>query len=376
MDEMTILSHPARVRQSAGVDSDAGRAQLRERFGLPEDQELYFWRAEISNDLLDSHFTHMAESTLRNYAGDAKAGVAFLKGHNWRELPIGYSLDAGYENQGSKKRVVADFYTVRGLPETDDLIKRMQSGLVRDVSVGFHGGRLICDICTRDFWDCSHWPGFKYEVKEGEVIRQVVATLTIEDARLSEVSGVFDGSTPEAMILKAQERAGDLKPEEVRLLEQRYRVKLPESKRSFAGVDTSTGQKPGEDESMAIQEDFSRVRSLVGVETDDEVVPAVETLKRRVAELEPRAADGDAYRNDLVAEALAEGVRANGQEFDQATYEGTLRAAPLALIKRMRDDWKRVGDARFAGGRSTTDADAGNETNEPLRYVPETAYSA
>lgn len=377
MDELTVLSHPARVR--AVPDNTAALTTiLQERFAVPSEQPLYFWRAEISNGLLDSHFTHMAESTLRNYASDAKEGVAFLKGHNWQALPIGYSLDAAYEIEGDKKRVVADFYTVAGLAETDDLIARMKSGILRDVSVGFHGGTMQCDLCQRGFWECPHIPGLKYEVKDGDTVRSKLATFTIEDARLSEVSGVFDGSTPGAMILKAQERANELTDTQRHLLEQRYRVKLPATQRAFAGADMKVGQKPGEDNNMGMQEDFNKVRSLVAVETDDEVVPAVETLKRRVGELEPQAADGRQYRSDLVAEALAEGVRAQGKDFDSATYETVLTNAPIVTIKRMRDDWKRLGDERLAGGRkSVDDAQDSKESKQetkPVSFVPDAAY--
>jgi hypothetical protein len=109
--------------------------------------------------------------------------------------------------------------------------------------------------------------------------------------------------------------------------------------------------------------------------TEAEALSAAEKLAKRVAALEPRAADGDTYRNDLVAEALAEGVRAYGQDFDQETYEEQLRTAPLKVVKRMRDDWQGIGNARFPGGRQTTDADAEPQV-EPMSYVPDAAFSA
>lgn len=381
MDALTILSHPARIR--AVSDADTLMARLGERYALEPNTEVYLWRAEISNDLLDSHFTHMAESTLRNYAADAQAGVAFLKGHDWRALPIGYSLDATYE-EGERKRVVADFYTVAGLPETDDLIKRMKAGILRDVSVGFHGGTMTCDLCSRDFWSCPHIPGLKYETKEGDTVRTQLATFTIEDARLSEVSGVFDGSTPGAMILKAQERAGDLTPDQVRILEQRYRVKLPAGKRVFAGVEIPTGQMPGkaddmhEDEVKRIQAVFARA----GVDDPGDIATSIEQLgskldeaTKRVNELTPQAADGRQYRSDLVAEALAEGVRAQGQDFDKPTYEAMLANAPIATIKRMRDDWKKIGDERFQGGRQSVDeSTAPDEQVEAVAFMPDSAF--
>lgn len=384
-DQLTILSHPARVRSVTDADNAALVARISEQHGLPAAASLYLWRAEISNDMLDSHFTHMAESTLNNYAADARAGVAFLKGHDWRALPIGYSVDAAYDESDGKKRVVADFYTVRGLSETDDLILRMQSGILRDVSVGFHGGSMSCDLCKRDFWECPHFPGLKYEVKEGDTVRTQLATFTIEDARLSEVSGVFDGSTPGAMILKAQERASDLSDSQRRILEQRYRVVLPAPTRAFAGVE-KTGQKPGKVERMNAEQFTQLTNTLIragvlseeqreGV-TEVDALAAADKLVARVKELEPQAADGRQYRKDLIDEALKEGVRALGKDFDAAMHEAMLSSQPLSTIKGMRDSWQKIGDERLPAGRKSVDDDQTptQETNKAVSFVPDAAY--
>lgn len=386
-DELTVLSHPARVQVSAKTRDADLLALVKERYALDDDvmtaHPPYFWRAEISSDLVDSHFTHMAESTLRNYAADADLGVAFLKGHDHRSLPIGHSLKGSYEDTGGKKRVVADFYTVAGLPETDDLILRMRSGILRDVSVGFHGGQATCDLCSRDFWDCPHMPGLRYEVKEGDTVRTKLATFTIENARLSEVSGVFDGSTPQAMILKAQERAaaGELTADQVRILEQRFRVKLPAGKRAFAVIN-ATGQMSREAMSMD-ENELNQLKEVLGAGSGDalvrraqEITASLTDTQKRIAELEPQAADGRQFRADLVAEAIAEGVRAQGKDFDKPTYEPMLTAAPIATIKRMRDDWQRIGDERLAGGRQSVDDDRTPPQPEAktMSLVPEHAY--
>ena len=385
-DQLTILSHPAAIRATPNDSIDALMTTITERYAIPASSSLYLWRAEISNDLLDSHFTHMAESTLRNYAADASAGVAFLKGHDWRALPIGYSLAAAYGDEGGKKRVVADFYTVRGLSETDDLVLRMQAGILRDVSVGFHGGEMRCDLCSKDFWSCPHIPGLRYEMKDGDTMRSKLATFTIEDARLSEVSGVFDGSTPGAMILKAEQEAsaGRLTPEQTRLLEHRLRVKLPATKRAFAGVDTprgaigapvTDGQTPREDSSMT-EEELMRLRSTLNVTSEEEVIGAAEKLAKRVADLEPQAADGRQYRTDLVTEALAEGVRAYGADFDKPTYEAMLTNAPIATIKRMAADFRKSGDERLPAGRVSVDSVEDKPQVETVQRAPDRAYAS
>jgi hypothetical protein len=363
----------------------------------------FFWRALISNTRVDSHFTHMLLSSLRNYAREAAEGVAFLPGHDRYHLPIGGSLTGELSEEGSEANLRADFFTLTGLEigsiNTSSLVAGIRGGLTRDVSVGIHGGKWLCDICGQNYFDyrrCSHFAGFTYEEEKDGVIRQILCTVGVDDAHLSEVSGVFDGSTPGAMIEKVYEAAlsGALSVDDVRHAEVVYRLDkattermlaLPALQKRHAGVDTEqSGQKPREEERMNAEQFGQLTSTLIraGVLTEEqretateaEALAAADKLAKRVAELEPRAADGDTYRNDLVADALAEGVRANGQDFDGGTYEATLRASPLKVVKRMRDDWKRAGDARFVGGRQTTEGDGQAAQTARVPLVADSAY--
>lgn len=382
MDEIELITHMARVRLVKNSDEWAGLVdRSKQRFDLDaDDKDIFTFRAEISNDLLDSHFTHMAASTLNNYAVDAEKGVAFLKGHDHRSLPIGYSVEGKLEQDGPKQRVIAGFYTVRGLADTDDLIFRMQKGLVRDVSVGFNGGRMVCDLCGADFWECRHYPGLKFEEKKGDTVSTKLSTFTIEDARLSEVSGVFDGSTPDAGLIKAQRaaKAGELTQEQVHLLEQRYRIHLPVTTvRAGSGLEFTKEKKMEDKDLERIRHALviAKVVSEVDAKAADEgqLVEHVEKLSQRLTALEPQAADGRQYRTDLVNEALSEGVRALGNEFDKTAYESLLTSAPLATVKRMRDDWKKAAGAALPPGRATSESN-GQKPAKKTSRVPDTAY--
>lgn len=388
-EEEVFLSHPARVRM---LDDEAVRQlqnHLRERgyAGDIDAESLFFWRAEISNTLLDSHFTHMNEKTLRNYAEDSEIGVSFLRGHRRNDLAVGYSLRGLLEEEGTRKRVVTDFYTIRGLQETDDLIRRMQGGLVRDVSVGFHGGEYWCDICRQTFWDCMHWPGMKYEVKDGDQTKMVVATYEIDDARLSEVSGVYDGSTPSAMILKAQRMAsaGLIDEKQVAILEQRYRVKLPAPVRFFT---VSEGITQHKERMMELTLDEKQLERVVGVFIDQGVIPAdkretieakdigdaVVTLATRYMRRESAAKDGEQYREDLVNTAIAEGVRAHGNDFKVDNYRLILTGAPLETIKTITADFKKVADSVLPAGRSSVQDDETPVAKE-VSLAPDSAFA-
>lgn len=403
------FSVPAKVLRPQSQRATDLLAIAREKHAFDADalEDPFFWTAEISSDLVDSHHSHMLPSTLENFRRDAEAGVSFLPGHRHYELPFGRSLAASIESatDPERTRVLADFYTLPGLNlngiSTNDLITGIRSGILKDVSVGFHGGNLLCDVCNRDYFggECYHIAGWKYEVKGDDgVVRIVTATYAIDGARLSEVSSVFDGSTPKAEIIKAEREAaeGRMRPDAIRLFEQQYRVRLPVPAKQFRGV------APQEDKrAMNYEQIVNQIREVLSVPTDGDVVEvatrlsadaenvktiAVErdTLKAKVAEaeqriakLEPQAADGAQYRSDLVAEALAEGVRAQGKDFDADTYKAILESAPLATIKRMRDDWQRIGNAKFPGGRTTTNEGepAPGANSRKTNRLPDSAFA-
>ena len=219
-----------------------------------EDNNPFFFKAEISNTNLDSYYSRMDISTLQNFAKDASNGVMLQDSHDYRKLGYGQSFSGLFEEE----RVLAEFYTVPGIrfggshsfATTDDFIRAVETAIVRDVSVGFHGGREICDICGLSMWswECPHFPGKSYIItdEDGEE-RVVVATYTIYDARLAEVSVVFDGATPQAQIIrKVQDlyTRNKISEKEIRGLEKNYQVRIladldnEESDENLKGSDT------------------------------------------------------------------------------------------------------------------------------------------
>lgn len=343
------------------------------------------WTAEISSDRLDAYFTHMAESTLRNFATDAGAGVTFLDSHNARNLGYGQSLAGVFQVDGGVSRTLADFYTVPGIEfgqaltykSTDDFIKALQSRLIRDVSVGFYGGDVICDICGNSLYDwrnCTHWPGMEYAVGD-KGNETVVATAEVVDARLAEVSAVYDGATPGAMVLRAQamNEAGLLEPETARRLETKYRIKLPAQVRTFA-VSKPAAMSP--ERSKPVDE-LEQIRAIL-TENNQEIaniVDAVRELMTENARLAPLADEGRQYRADLVEAAITEGVRAMGEAFPTETYRELLKSASLEQVKLLRDRWQTQAATLFPGGRQTVN-DEQQKQKQAAPRVPAAAYKS
>lgn len=453
-DDSVLLTTvaPARVRMLDG--RAAGDAA-----------EPFVFEAEVSSTRLDAYYTHMADSTLRNFARDAAEGVSLLDSHDGYKLGVGYSSGGRYEEEGENGRAVATFYIVPGLrfggqhsfASSDDYIRAIQGGVVRDVSVGFYGGRWVCDLCKQPYFGqgstCQHLAGYEYEIeRDGRLVREM-CTVAIHDARLSEVSLVYDGATPGAMILKAEQEAeaGRMSVADIRQFEQQYRVKLPRPSAGAAPLKVSVttdpvrlpttltaanaanvtfsvftgtnGVRAMEDEQVVTEDAPEAVVAagaaeveVVEVETgaadappaDSEARAVVEAVRQatlqsaapqgitldaavrwlneqlvqatrqlseaqaEVARLQPLADQGRAYREELVTQAVAEGVRAMGEAFPEETYRAMLSGAPLEHIRQVRDTFAAQGDARFPGGRQTRDLEEKEEA--PQRAVPAAAY--
>lgn len=422
MSDKQISTYPAQIVYRATPAELLTQVQAE----LGEGIEPFIFSAEISSNRLDAYYGYMGETSLRNYADDAQAGVSFQDSHSQTRLGFGQSLTGTFEINDNVSRVVAEFYTVPGVEfggmhsykSTDDFIRAVKARLVRDVSIGFYGGKELCNVCGKPVWEwwkqdaCPHIPGLEYPIGDrGE--QTILATFTVEGAHLAEVSAVFDGATPEAMILKARHQieTGKLQAQAARLLETRYRIKLPDAGRqAWSGVDIngkggegSKGQKimtePKQAESKEplaeVQKTLVSIRGVldnatVAIPDGDELervcflITERERLTTEVARqadevkrLQPLADDGAKYRADLISDTLAEGVRVMGDSFPEETYKGMLEnGTSIEAIKKMRDAFAEQAKTRLPGGRQTVDEDELQQPQKLERETPNLAYAA
>lgn len=407
------MAHPAAVTLTRGALGTL-LATVTERIpdaAILEEFPPLFWRATISNNRLDAYWTRMHESSLRNYADEAAAGVPFQDSHMvyGMERRLGYSLSGAYAGPGGNgiAHVDADFYTLSGLSaEIDAFTLALRGGLQRDVSIGFFGGMFRCSICGLDMlrdYNCPHIPGRRYVKRDSqgrETDESEIAIAWIEDAHLSEVSAVYHGATPGASVLKLyrQLEAGDpaVTLAEVAEAERHYGVRFRAPQwPGVTVIDPGAGpasvarQVAGREESSAMSTPASgsATAPIVSAETTPETPAAtpdlvgairaavtraglpdgsgLEDLVSEIQRLRPLADDGRAYRADLVTDALAAGVRALGAAFKPETYRAMLEAAPVATVRQMRDDWEAVAAGRLIGGRATADQPAEAPVADP-----------
>ena len=431
------------VGRAIGEPTEPQLELIRAQFVAPEyldENPVFVFQAEVSNNTLDAYYTRMDPSSLQNFAEDAKAGISFMNSHRTggmltdAEQPYGRSFDAVMVGSGgrgnSKQRVDEWFYIPRsatpngpGAAGTEDIIRSILTGTGRDISIGFYGGEFRCSICEKNMardWSCWHLPGMEYAVKDKDgkdTDQTALAVAWIHGARQAEASSVYDGATPGCMVKKARRMAdaGELKRDMVAVLEQRYRVRIPYRSAPAPGVTlerTASEEEHGmtdeerraaeqaereqaeRDRQTAINDGLAGVRSVLSGRGITEASPMADielTVRslieentrqgNRLAELDTDATrqaiqDGRDFRESLFTEAMEEGVRAYGDQFNRSTYEALLANASIPHLRAVIADWKRVAGEKIPTGRSTTEAPERTETDTRKngRDVSDRAY--
>ena len=299
------------------------------------------------------------------------------------------------------------------------LIRAIENGLVNQASVGFYDAREICNLCNLpirrySYWDweperegqCTHKMGKKYENKNGKM---ETATYTVYDARLKEISFVEFGSNRKTAIEKrffTELMDPDVMSDPRRFIKElimtdqewidqlRDALKVPTLKSTddpdavvkaleteVAGLRTTISTQKDEiaDLTTASQDvdtarqqfvttlrdtlDLKDVRSTDDPDTVLEKVTGevtglrkqVETQKDEIADLQAAAKDGEAHREARVEEAIKQGNRAYGDDFDEEYHREYYGDMPLEKLETHIAQNKKKGDAALPAGRSTSD---------------------
>lgn len=282
------------------------------------------------------------------------------------------------------------------------------------------------------FAECEHVPGLEYPT--GKNGKTEMAYLWVNDAHLYEVSTVYEGATPGAEIqtMKAQALAdeGRLRDGDLKRLEQKgVRLRAParlwvaappnsipgtpvdgylREPVSISGrldIDQRVLAAPRKEGSM---DPLTELRALLvehGIEGEAEPLAAIrsalderraqhlemarlranaeasaellaartreiEDLSGEIARLRPEADAGRQYRTDVIAEALASGVRAYGEAFAREKYAGMFERMAIDEIRILQADWERTAKQRFPGGRQTVQGDEPDAPKPARRAIP------
>ena len=94
------------------------------------------------------------------------------------------------------------------------------------------------------------------------------------------------------------------------------------------------------------------------LEGEPDTLGVCRSMSAEIARLKPFEAlahDGRVLRDALVEDALAEGVRAFGNDFNREAKKTMLEGSGVEMIRELRDSWKGIGDSKLSGGRRSVE---------------------
>ena len=215
-----------------GVPTDVQLAQINKlaKRTLSADELFVFTSKSAGDMMIPNRYTRLSPELLQVMVDDGHKGVSFMYNHNWNSrqglqgVPYGKVFGGRIEASNDEGETVA-MYLDKYIARDDDvvdgmsanaLIKKVETGILADTSIGFSTDIMKCSICAENYYSrkCRHWRGNTYEMGDGT---QKVCTLTAmppsiilanNNNALFEESIVWDGAYPGAMV--TQSRHGDI----------------------------------------------------------------------------------------------------------------------------------------------------------------------
>lgn len=176
--------------------------------------EDHYYRGIIQSTSLNTRYAFRAAmDTLRSIASQANSGVAVYAGHRYFNNPLGKSVSGTLYDE----KVFSNFFITSGVQDTnsDDHIKRLDKGIVGDLSTGFmltDQSKIKCDLCNGTFEQKYSWFNSYFEDAEGHILGQRIRSGENKGKRvtgelsgpvnLNEYSIVESGADPGAKIIK------------------------------------------------------------------------------------------------------------------------------------------------------------------------------
>ena len=170
--------------------------------------EVFTFRLAACDNQVDRDFERFTEATLEELA-QKYVGRPVLRDHNWSAAAQTARVYAGSVEPGDEegvRRLVLRCYMPRS-EQTAPTIAAIESGILRECSVGLAVKRALCSICGANQREtlCKHSPGREYD---GQVCHMDLDGA----ADAYEVSMVAVPAQPAAGVIKSKRYGGQEQP--------------------------------------------------------------------------------------------------------------------------------------------------------------------
>lgn len=155
---------------TAGAPDAAQLAKINEQAKSPlKAEEVYVFSVRLCDDQTDRDHERFQTQALEELA-PMFVGKTGIVDHAWSsEKQLARVFDAGVEYQDGCAFLKAWAYMLRG-EKTAEIIREIEAGIKKEVSVGCAMGRSICSICGADYGTCEHRKGMRYGAEECAVV--------------------------------------------------------------------------------------------------------------------------------------------------------------------------------------------------------------
>ena len=288
------------------------------------EEDVYTFSVVMADTNIDRDLERFTKSTLEELAElfkgkplilDHTAKTINQKGRIFNTYVAPLDTDEEIASFG----LIGNVYLLRN-KENENLIENIEAGILKEVSVGCSVSEHLCSICEKDYWtdgNCNHYKGMKYSGK--------TCTVTLH--------GATDAYELSLVAIPAQRNAGIIKQYEKKKEKQGKEVEKMEKDKQVEQVDI-----PNVSFEEQIQKKFGKE------------ITEVENIIKSFDEVKEKANKYDEIKENVIKGALANGVRAKGEDFDNELWEKTLKLFSLAEIQKHSKEWEEEAKTELKAG--------------------------